>query len=669
MRMLTFFKIVCLVVCLSWLPCRAQQVMVTKDPLLLADQYFAAGEYYTAANLYEQVLNPPANTRNDEVFPVYSKRGKLNYRLPKKVSREAVLYKQAESYRLAHYWLQADSTYKKCTDNIDALYWMAVCERSLGQYAEASDNLRQYLESTNTHKQFMEPAEQEWATLLYIKKQIDRPDTVLARLRKLTIPDSYERGTFAVTPIQGNQYLVSRTKTDSPEIKGYNPNNSHLFQAVLNNDTLTQITQLKLPDAGPLMNQGAANITANGNSIYFTQWQKQNGRVVSNIYVIKQVNGSWSAPQLVDGINTNGYSSKQPFCTADGKYLYFTSDRPGGTGGFDIWYAALNGDGSVGEPENAGRTINTTGDEQAPFYHSNSNTLVFSTNGRQGMGGFDLFSAQGNTITWSTPENIGYPVNSSRDDIYFYALEKNALLSDALIGSDRGSGCCLETYRINKLPKYNRMSGVVLDTRTHKPIPEANVVLTTPDGKTTQTTTDINGNYVFDNVDNSFTNENVAVSKQNYRDTAALVAIKKTDNSNLLTDQHFNTEIFIEKKFILRAENVVTVYFDFDMYNLKKEAVRKLDSVYNVLLEIPTATLQISGYTDGKGSNEYNAILSDHRARACAGYFIQKGIAASRITFESFGACCPLEMELINGRDNPDGRSKNRRALINITKE
>jgi outer membrane protein OmpA-like peptidoglycan-associated protein len=667
--MLSFFKIVCLFACINWLPCQAQQVIVTKNPLQLADQYFAAGEYYTAAYLYEQVLNPSANTQNSDVFPVYSNRGKTGYVLPKKIPREAILYKQAESYRLAHYWLQADSTYKKCPDYIDALYWMAICERSLGLYEEAATNLRQYLDATNTNKQFVDAAEQEWATLEYIKKQLARPDTVLAHIRKLTIPDSYEKGTFAVTPLQGNQYLVSKTKTDSPIVKGYNPNNSHLFKATLENDSLTQVTQLTLSDAGPLINQGAANSNANGNCIYFTQWQKQNGRVVSGIYVTKQVNGSWSAPQLVSSINTSGYSSKQPVCTPDGKYLYFASDRPGGTGGFDIWYAPLKEDGSVGEPENAGRTINTEGDEQAPFYHTNSKTLVFATNGRPGMGGFDLFSAQGNTITWSIPVNMGYPVNSSRDDIYFYALEKNSLLSDALIGSDRGSGCCLETYRINKLPKHNRLTGVLLDSKTHKPIGGADIVLTTPSGKTQQTTTDITGNYVFDSVDIPLNNYTIIATKQNYRDTATIVSITKTDNTNLLTDQYYNTDTYIAKKFVLKPENVVTVYFDFDLYNLKKEAVHKLDSVYNVLLEVPGATLQISGYTDGKGSNEYNAKLSDRRARACAEYFIQKGIAASRISFESFGACCPLEMELINGRDNPDGRSKNRRALINITKE
>ncbi len=86
-------------------------------------------------------------------------------------------------------------------------------------------------------------------------------------------------------------------------------------------------------------------------------------------------------------------------------------------------------------------------------------------------------------------------------------------------------------------------------------------------------------------------------------------------------------------------------------------------------MENSGATIQISGYTDGRGSVEYNKLLSDRRAKSCADYLIQKGIDVKRISFESFGACCPIEMEMINGRDNPDGRSLNRRALINIIKD
>jgi outer membrane protein OmpA-like peptidoglycan-associated protein len=655
------------VACVCWLPGQGQQVVTTKSVLQLADQYFAAGEYYTAAYLYEQYLNPlPRNTK-DQVFPVYTNKRKPGPDL-KKISRTAILYKQAESYRLANYWLQADAAYEKCPDHIDALYWRAVCERSLGAYAAAEEKLLQYTGAPDTNKQYTEAAEKEWAALQFISKQLARPDTILFTISKIKMAGSHEKGNFAVVPVSGDRYLVSSTKTDSVEVKGTNPHNSHLFFAVMKKDSLAQPTPLALSST-LLNNQGAASISANGNRIYFTQWQKVNGRTVSAIFVITKSNGGWSAPQLLEQVNTNGYNSKQPFCTADGKYLYFASDRPGGAGGFDIWYTPLQADGSAGEPVHTGPVINTERDEQAPFYQTSSNTLVFSTNGRLGMGAFDLFAAKGSGIAWSKPNNMGYPVNSSRDDIYFFAPENKALLAEAIIGSDRGSGCCMETYRVTKTPKNNLLTGLVLDNKTHKPITGADIVLTTPDGKTRQTSTDITGNYIFDNVDNSLNDFTVKVTKPSFKDTAAVVMITKTDDTNLLTDRLYNTDIYLDKMFVLRPENVVTVFFDFDMHNLKTEAVRKLDSVYNILLEYPSATLQISGYTDGKGSVEYNKILSDKRARACADYFIQKGIPAGRITFESFGACCPLEMELINGRDNPDGRSRNRRALINITKE
>lgn len=643
---------------------QAQTNKPAKGPLELAKQYYAAGEYYTAAHLLEQYLNPPKDPKKEDAFPVYTNKRKA---VIDKNTRNGILYRMAECYRLANYWVQADSLYKECTGNPDALYWSVVCERSLGKYSEAEDYLRKYIATGKTDKQ--EAVDKEGATLQFIDNQLKRPDTILTTVHKLIMPGSYEKGSFALVPVSGNRYLISSTKTDSPVVAGSNPHNSHLFYAVLNNDKLGQLAALPLPSDGLMSNQGAASVSPDGNRIYFTQWQKVNGRTVSAIYVIKKNNDHWSVPELLERVNNQLSSSKQPFCTADGKYLYFASDRPGGLGGFDIWYAPVQEDGSAGEPVNAGTAINTAADEQAPFYHTSSGSLVFSTNGPQGMGGFDLFTAKGSQTTWGQPINIGYPVNSSRDDIYFYAPEKSALLADAVIGSDRGAGCCLETYRVIKTPKNNRLTGLVFDSKTNKPVPDAGIELTTPSGKTTRTTTDVTGNYVFDSVDYTTTGFTITVKKDAYDDTLAVVTITKTDESNLLTDQLYNTDIYIAKKFVLRAENVVTVFFDFDKYNLKPEAVNKLDSVYKVLLELPTATLQISGYTDGKGSDEYNKILSDRRARACADYFIQKGIAAGRISFASFGACCPLEMELINGRDNPDGRSRNRRALINITKE
>jgi outer membrane protein OmpA-like peptidoglycan-associated protein len=652
---------------ICWLPVRSQQV-VHKSPLELADQYFEAGEYYTAAYLYEQYLKTAEKNINARTFTTYAKKGPAAPGAQNR-SRASILYKQAESYRLSHYWVNADSAYKKCTDNIDALYWSAVCERSLENYDAAEENLRKYLNAAGTNSQFKEAAEKELETLQYIRKQLAAAGAGQVNSSKIKTPGSFEKGAFAVRAVSSNKYLVSSTKTDTGKVKGINPHTSRLFYATLKNDSLDQLTPVVLPVAGISDNQGVASYTADGNRIYFTQWKKEKGRIVSNIYyIINRRDSGWTRPALLPNVNIDGYSSKQPFCSSDGIYLYFASDRPGGSGGFDIWYAQIYEDGHADNPVNAGPGVNTAGDEQAPFYHTSSGTMVFATNGRPGMGGYDLFSVKGSDKAWGVPRNMGYPINSSRDDIYFFAPEDTALLAMAIVGSDRGAGCCLENYLIKRTARNKRLTGLVRDHKDNNPVAGATIVLTDPYGKTWTTKTDDKGNYLFDTIHNDYSNYRIAITKQYYKDTADVVKINDTAEVSLFTDQLANTDMYIDKKIILSVENVVMVYFDFDKSNLKTEAKNKLDSVYQVMVQNPSSTLQISAYTDGKGTEEYNKKLSDRRGRSCARYFIHKGIKASRITFESFGACCPLELELIDGRDNPDGRSRNRRALINISK-
>ena len=660
-----FFSL--LIAGISWLPLQSQQV-VHKNPLQLADQYFEAGEYYTAGYLYEQYLKTSDRNINAPAFTTYAKSGTAAAGSQNR-SRASILYKQAESYRLAHYFINADSAYKKCTDNIDALYWSAVCERSLENYDAAEENLRKYLSADGKNSQFKEEAEKELQTLQYIRTQLAATGAGQVNSSKLKTPGSFEKGAFAVRAVGGNKYLVSSTKTDTAKVKGVNLHTSRLFYGTLKNDSLDQLTPVVLPVAGISDNQGVASFTADGNRIYFTQWKKEKGRIVSNIYyIINRGDSGWTKPALLPEVNIDGFSSKQPFCSADGVFLYFASDRPGGSGGFDIWYAPIYEDGSAGSPVNAGPGINTAGDEQAPFYHTSSGTMVFATNGRPGMGGYDLFSVKGHDAAWGVPRNMGYPVNSSRDDIYFFAPEDSALLATAIVGSDRGTGCCLENYLIKRSSRNKRLTGLVRDHKDNSTIADAAIVLTDPSGKTWATKTDDKGSYSFDTIHNDYSNYRITITKQYYNDTTDVVKINDTAEANLFTDRLVNTDMYIDKKFILKVENVVTVYFDFDRSNLKTEAVNKLDSVCQVLMQFPSYSLQISAYTDGKGTEEYNKKLSDRRARSCARYFIHKGIKASRITFESFGACCPLELELINGRDNPDGRSRNRRALINISK-
>jgi OOP family OmpA-OmpF porin len=659
--------------CLALVQSHGQQ---TKGPLQLADEYYSAGEYYTAAYLYEQFLNPPKKQKSTSDFPLNIKARRTG--APQKsVSRTDILFKQADCYRLANYWKQSASSYKQCFEKdaveyADALYWYAVCQRSLGHYDSARRSLQQYLTSYG-QRRYKAAAEKELQTQAFIQQQLARPDSILFKTTKMDAPNSNKKGLFAPVHLTDNQFLVTSTMEDPAPVEGINPYHSHLFFATLNNGSVEEMNPITISASGPMMNEGAATISANGTYLYFSQWKKENGKIVSSIYYAERQGAAWSSPRLVPLVNLKGFSSKQPFCSTDGKYLFFSSDCPGGVGGFDIWYASMKDDGTVGQPINVGSAINTSGDEQAPFYQMSSSTLVFSSNGQLGMGGSDLFEATGSDTSWTPSENMGYPVNSSRDDIYFFAPEKQPLLAHAIFSSDRGDGCCLETYSVMKTPKRKRLTGSLRDCGDNSPLVEASVTLKDAAGKTWEATTNAEGHFSFDLGNDDHDGLTLTTNKKLYVDTTSSVKVENTDHSDLLIDQLTNSDLCMRKKpeepLIIHAEDVVTVYFDFDKSILKPPSITKLDSIYNMLMENATATIQISGYTDGLGSDTYNNILSDKRARACAAYLIKKGIDSSRVSFVSFGKCCPIEMELINGRDNPDGRSRNRRALINVKKD
>jgi OmpA-OmpF porin, OOP family len=643
----------------------------TDKRLALADQYFTAGEYITAAGLYGQFLKPVVKSKAPSDFPLNTNRNAVG-RIGAYANKTDILFKQAESYRLANYWTEAAALYKECFEKdpaayAAALYWLAVCQRSTGNYIVAAESISRFLNDYAAGHPYRKAAEKEKQTLEFIKSQLIRPDSLLYQIQKIPAASGATKGIFAPVATTANQFLVTSTGTDSVAA-GISPFHSRLFTSVLTDNGLETLEPISIASIDSSFHQGAASISADGRYLYFTQWKKENGKVISSIYYSGKVANGWSEPKLLTSIDQKGYSSKQPFCTAEGKYLFFASDRSGGLGNFDIWYASLQPDGTTGKPVNAGPLLNSPEDEQSPFYHSATGTLVFASDRMPGMGGYDLFTAKGWGTEWKAPENMGYPVNSPRDDVYFFSAGKGSLLSHAIFNSDRGSECCLALYSVSKTPKKQVITGVLRDCRNNEPVADADVTMKDAAGKAVQTATNADGKYSFELTGDTRLHQ-LFIRKEKYNDKAADVMIEGSNETHWQTDTLYNADLCIEKKLVIRVENVVTIYFDFNLSKLKNRGMAQLDSIYNVLIEDPKATIQISGYTDGLGSVEYNQILSDKRAKACADYLIQKGIEAGRISFESFGACCPVEMELINGRDNPDGRSKNRRALINISKE
>lgn len=648
------------------LPVNAQRK--EPSPLKLADDSFTAGNYYTAAKLYDQFLNPPKPKKEVSDFPLNSKHNQTTV-LTGTTSRVAILYKQADAYRMANYYNEAAALYKECIEKdplsfAGAWYWLAVCYHRLDNFTEAENAIIKYKGTGDT--KYSDQAEDISNSISFIHNQMQRKDSILFRVMKLSSAIINEKGLFAPVAAGSDQYFFTSTYTDSLKVNGINPYHNRLYKTALNGSTLQPLELINIESAETI-NQVTGSLSPDRNTLYFTQWTNENGKLLSSLFNSTRNGDSWSKPASLSILNISSSNNKHPFISADGNTIFFASDRSGGYGQFDIWYAPVNDDGSIGNAVNAGSAVNTAADEGTPFYHSSSNTLVFSSNKTGGMGGYDLYEAHGSIADgWQVAENIGYPLNSSRDDRYFIAQENKSLLADVLFSSDRGSSCCLETYMLNKAPKQKTVTGIVRNKRSMLPIAGAELSWTEPDGTTKKVITGSDGIYHFEL--EGIPEKQLTITRPTYKELSTGITIAGTDESDLLVNALTATDIYLEKKLVLKPENVVTVYFDFDKYNLKTDEQGKMDSVYNILAEDLTAIIQISGYTDGLGTEEYNKILSDRRASTCAMFLIEKGIDSTRISFESFGACCPVEMELINGRDNAEGRSKNRRALINISR-
>jgi OmpA-OmpF porin, OOP family len=394
---------------------------------------------------------------------------------------------------------------------------------------------------------------------------------------------------------------------------------------------------------------------------------KRNGKNLASIYVSTQQNGTWSAPELAGGkVNAEGYSSQQPQITADGKYLLFASDRPGGSGGFDLYYASLNNNGQPGAVNNFGSSINTKDDDQAPFYHQPTGTLVFATKGRVGMGGYDLFESKGAIgSSWEAPNNLGYPVNSIKDDIYFFNKGTDKLLKDAYISSDRSSECCLQLFGVNKVYK-KYVTGVVTDCKTNEPIASADLKVS--GAQTLSIKTNANGAYTFEV--SAFEPMQIVANKENYNQGNLAVTNTVANNDTLQ-----NAVLCLSAVEVVvtppqpqpEAKKELKAYFDFAKYDLRAETGVLLDTLIAVLKREPKLGMEIYGYTDKKGTDGYNINLSKQRAEACKNYLVQNGIAASRLKVFAKGACCEeVPEKKADGSDDPDARQKNRRVEFKI---
>jgi OOP family OmpA-OmpF porin len=641
----------------------------TYDYLKAADTYFKKADYFSAAEYYEKYIALGKTKNKGNQYNPYTIQTTSKKSADKTVlsSKEQALYNLAECYRLLHYPSKAEPVYKAVVELNAfplATFHYGTILKSLEKFDDAETQFKTFLGNYKNEDAYNKTAQRELKNLEFIKTQMKRKDAKLFTVNK-TMDNLATGATYATVYTNNNIYFTS-TRADSSASKN-NIHNNRIYQSTYSNGNFTNVELVKIPSEANV-HQGVITVSKDGNSMYLTQWSTINGAKVSGIYFTKKVGSQWSAPvSLGETVNVNGYNSQQPFLMSDGKTLLFSSNKEGGAGGFDLWSATVDAQGKASNVVNLGNTINTEFDEQAPFYHDASESLLFSTNGRVGMGGFDCFQSKGQLQNLSEPINLGYPVNSVKDDIYLVSKgSKKNVLENVFLSSDRSAACCLELFALSKANVLKQVNGKVIACNDHKPVSGASVSIIDPSNYSivyTKITGD-DGTYSF--MQDDFKPLKAVVTFSGYED--ASLSFNGSSNDEELTVLS-NPDICLTPIPVPEVEEGVleNVEFEFNKYVLLESSYVMLDKVVEKLNKNPKMIIEISGHTDSKGAPELNMKLSEARAKSCVDYILSKGIDSSRVMAKGYGETMPIaKNQNDDGTDNPEGRQKNRRTEFKI---
>jgi outer membrane protein OmpA-like peptidoglycan-associated protein/tetratricopeptide (TPR) repeat protein len=407
-------------------------------------------------------------------------------------------------------------------------------------------------------------------------------------------------------------------------------------------------------------NEGAQNISQDGRWLVFAGCNYPEGIGSCDLYLATQNrNGEWGEPRnLGDAINTE-YWESSPSLSPDKKDLYFSSNRPGGYGGKDLWVSHLLPTGKWSKPENMGPSINTDGDEGSAFIHADNQSLYFNSNGHMGYGSADIFlSRKDSSGQWSEALNLGYPINTMDEEGSLIVAADGQTAYYASDRSDSRGG--LDLYRFNIRKEFSAaatiwVKGKVTDAKTSAGLP-SRIDLTDISTRRQiySLQTDEDGNYLLPlphGKDYAF-----SVRRKGY--------LFYSENFSLSSDSLLRPLVInIPLQPVLAGANIIlkNIFFDLNKFSLKSESTAELDLLVTFMQENPNLKIEISGHTDNVGNTSENNTLSLNRAKAVTEYLAGKGIASGRMSYRGYGSTKPVA-----SNDNERGKSLNRRTELRV---
>jgi outer membrane protein OmpA-like peptidoglycan-associated protein len=409
-------------------------------------------------------------------------------------------------------------------------------------------------------------------------------------------------------------------------------------------------------------NEASVGISPDGQEILI--YKDDNGD--GNIYSTTLNGDAWSTPvKLGNNVNSK-YWEPSAFISADGHAIYFSSNRPGGYGGRDIYVSQKTEKGEWGKAFNMGSLINTPYDEDAPFIHPDGITLFFSSNGNKSMGGFDvMYSTLSDDGTkWQEPVNVGYPVNSPDDDIFYVVSpdKTNAYYSSFKEGGVGEKDNYKITFLDQKKAPLTVLKGIVKNADGNIP---RDIMITVTDNETEKVVgiykaNSKTGNYLF--VLTPGKNYNISYQAEGFLFYSENRQIEKNTNYYEIYKAINLPPVIVGSKIVLN-----NIFFDFDKTTLRPTSNVELRNILRLLTKYPKMVIEIAGYTDSKGTDSYNIKLSKDRAQAVVDFLITKGVIKSRLVASSYGEAFPAAPnENADGSDSPSGRQLNRRVELKI---
>ena len=580
--------------------------------LATADEQLARGEYFDASKTYRKIYNQL--TKREE-RPL---RGRVAFN---QFARASAAYQNALRYGYADSTLQLRIARTLHAD---------------GKYAPAIKAYEEYLRyhpddrDAQTRLAGARMAAQKTAPTRYVVRQPKLFNTRRADYAPMYVREPQEQLFFTSTSEKSSG-------TRKSEITGMK--NGDVWVSIKNERGEWQRPTAVEGELNSEFDEGIVSFTPDGQTMYLTKARREaNAPTGVEIYTSQRSEAKWSAPVKYEITADTLSSYGHPAVSPDGRWLYFASDMPGGSGGLDIWRVNLNE--RRGSLENLGEWINTPGDEVFPYVRTDS-LLYFASDGHPGYGGLDLFCARLMPSGGWQVTNMGKPVNSAGDDFGITFTEGE----NGFFSSNRGDGRGYDHIYSFELPDLKiTIQGWVLD-RDEEPVPNAIIRIVGNDGSNQKQMARPDGSFSFP-LQRGVSYVMLAGAK------GYLNAKQEFTSDTAEEDAVYDVDFILAS--ITKPVVIDNIFYDFDRATLRPESKTALDEMAQVLRDNPNVTIEMASHTDRHGTDEYNINLSARRAQSVIDYLISTGISPDRLQSQGYGESRPKTITKKLAREHPE---------------